>query len=264
MNVSNLVKWQDGHNFSEWVEQDRDVHKKATLADGSFKALVDFIHKELDEIGDIIDGTAQYSGDPDDPVLDPDDEEVAKDPEKAAAKAREKWNRMKKSLQDKLKEVEAAAKALNSEWSNYKSTASTFMANRIKCANDYFAEACIRTMIWKNDAGILDGNRASGFRLSAGSMPYDIGAGTRNMLAMVKSYQIKVNDAYDREVEYGVLLGLQSAGEAKRKGKSPDEIVDGEEPDRGDKPGSLSPGSDPGEIIDKDHQTYEGGEWKWK
>ncbi len=263
VNVRNIAKWQKGLNFNEWVSQDKDVHKMATLADGSFKELVKFIHKELSEIGDILDGTAHYAGNPEDPVLDPDDEEVARDPEKAEAKAREKWKTMRENLRKKLKEVESAARDLNREWSNYKSAADALIENRTKCPNEYFAEACIKTMISKGDAGILDSDRSGSFSLSAGSMPYDIGAGTRNMLERVKKYQKMVNAAYEREVEYGVLLGLQSAGEAKRDGKSPDQIVDEGGTIDQDDPGSLSPGSDHGDIIDKDHQSYDGGKWRW-
>ena len=102
------------------------------------------------------------------------------------------------------------------------------------------------------------------FKIPAGCMPYDIGKGTREMLDKVKAYQNKINAAYDREVEYGSLLGLQSAGKAKREGKRPDEIVDEAEGIDEDSPGSLAPGSDTGSIIDKDHQEWSGGEWKWK
>ena len=264
VNVRNIAKWQEGFNFSEWVSQDKDVHQKAKLADGSFKVLVNFIHDELAEIDDIINGTAQYTGSPEDPVLDPEDEGMVKDPESAATKAREKWETMKENLRKKLKEVESAASALNSAWSDYKSKADKFMEERAKCPNDYFAEACIRTMIWKKDAGILDSNRAGSFRLSAGSMPYDIGAWTRDMLAMVERYQRMVNAAYDREVEYGLLLGLERAGAAKREGKSPDQVVDEGGSIDPDKPGSLSPGSDKDESIEKDKQEYNGGKWNWK
>jgi len=29
-------------------------------------------------------------------------------------------------------------------------------------------------------------------------------------------------------------------------------------------PGSLEAGDDHDEVINKDHQTYEGGRWQWK
>ena len=264
VNVRNIARWLSGFNFGEWESQDRAVHAKAKTADASFKVLVDFIHDELAEIDDIINGTAQYTGDPEDPVLDPSDQGIVKDPESAAKKAREKWERMKDNLRKKLREVESAASDLNSAWSDYKSKADNLMRERAKCPNDYFAEACIRTMLWRNDAGILDGNRASGFRLSAGSMPYDIGFWTRDMLATVERYQEKVNGAYAREVEYGLLLGLERAGAAKREGVSPEQIVEEGRPIDADTPGSLSPGSDPGELIEKDKQEYDGGKWNWR
>ena len=84
------------------------------------------------------------------------------------------------------------------------------------------------------------------------------------MHARVVAYQKAVDAAFTREVEYGVQLGLERAGRAKREGKSPEEIVDEEPVDTSDPSGSLSPGSDEDDIIDRDHQTYEGGKWKWK
>ena len=68
---------------------------------------------------------------------------------------------------------------------------------------------------------------------------------------------------YKQEVEYGALMGLESAGKAKREGKTPDQIVDEADGVNDDMPGSLAPGSDKGNIIDKDHQSYQGGAWKW-
>ena len=83
------------------------------------------------------------------------------------------------------------------------------------------------------------------------------------MLASVRAYQGCLDEAYKQEVEYGAMMGLQSASQAKREGKTPDPVVDEADKVSPDTPGSLSPGSDPGDIIEKDHQTYEDGGWKW-
>ena len=114
------------------------------------------------------------------------------------------------------------------------------------------------------NVSVLDASHDANFKIPADYMPYDIGKGTRDMLARIKEYQARLNDSYNREKEYGKLLGLQSAGKADREGKTPDQIVDEADEVPEDSPGSLAPGSDTGSIIDKDHQEYSGGAWQWK
>ena len=114
------------------------------------------------------------------------------------------------------------------------------------------------------DRTIFDKGKDASFRIPSGCNPYDIGKGTRDMLARAKAYYDKLVKSYNLEVEYGAMMGLESAGKAKREGKSPDEIVDSADAVDNDTPGSLAPGSDTGAIIDKDRQEYSGGAWKWK
>jgi hypothetical protein len=208
-------------------------------------------------------GTSQWTGDEDDPVFDPNDEEVMKNPDAAAKKARAKWATMKANLKKKLKDVDAAAEALRKQWEQYKRDVDAFTSDRRACVNAYFSEACINTLVRTKDKTIFDSDKDSSFKLLPGAMPYDIGKGTREMLEKIKKYQDKLNEAYKQEVEYGALMGLESAGKAKREGKTPDQIVDEADGVNDDMPGSLGPGSDKGNIIDKDHQSYQGGAWKW-
>ena len=264
VNVSNLVKWQEGHDLTAWRYQDADLHVKAKTAESSFAVIKKLIKDEIIDIENMENGTSQWTGDEDDPVFDPNDEEVMKNPEAAAKKAWDKWRTMKVNLKKKLKEVDAAAVALRDQWTQYQRDVAAFESNRERCVNEYFVDACINTLIRTKNKSVFDPSNDSKFKIPAGCMPYDIGKGTREMLDKVKAYQNKINAAYDREVEYGSLLGLQSAGKAKREGKRPDEIVDEADGIDEDSPGSLAPGSDTGSIIDKDHQEWSGGEWKWK
>ena len=263
VNVHNIVDWIDGHNLAAWKAQDGELRKAAEAADGSFDLLLKLVYKEIKEIDDILAGTATYAGDPEDPVLDPDDDAVVKDPEKAAESARKKWNTMKKNLRAKLAEIDTAAVELRNEWNTYRNKVTSFVSDRRKCVAEYFVVGCMNTLVKTRNAAILDGNN---FKFPAGYFPYDIGKGTRDMLDYVKNrYQKAVNKSYLLEVDYGVLLGLSSAGEAKRKGLTPDQMIDsGDLPDD-DSPGSLTPGSDTGDnLIDKDKQEYDGRKWNWK
>ena len=187
-----------------------------------------------------------------------------KDPESAAKKARAKWATLKASLKKKLVEVDNAAEALRKQWDQYLKEANAFVLARSKCVGGYFAEACINTLIKTANKAVFDEGNDASFKIPAGCMPYDIGKGTREMLENVKAYYDKLDKAYKLEVEYGAMMGLASAGKAKREGKRPDEVVDEAGKVGDDIPGSLGPGSDTGRIIDKDKQEYSGGEWKWK
>ena len=264
VNVYNLVKWQEGHDLAAWKAQDKEVYEKAQKAESSFAVIKKLIKDEIVDIENMENGTSQWTGDENDPVYDPNDQAIIKDPDSAAKKAWAKWQTMKVNLRNKLKEVDAAAEALRNEWQRYKSAVASFELQRTKCVNTYFSLACLRIIGAAKNLSVLDAGHDANFKIPAGYMSYDIGKGTRDMLASINAYQAKINEAYDREVEYGAMLGLQSAGKAKREGKRPDEIVDEADKINEDSPGSLAPGSDTGSIIDKDHQEYSGGAWQWK
>lgn len=263
VNVHNLVKWQEGHDLEAWERQDKEVHAMAQKAEKSFQAIKTLIQKEIKDIENMENGTATWTGDEDDPVFDPNDEEVMKDPASAAKKARAKWATLKANLKKKLTEIDNAAEALRKQWAQYQNDVNSFASARANCVGTYFAEACINTLIKTGNKTIFDAGNDSSFKIPAGCMPYDIGKGTREMLDKVKAYYDKLVKSYNLEVEYGAMMGLESAGKAKREGKSPDEIVDAADGVEDDMPGSLAPGSDTGNIIDKDRQTYQGGAWKW-
>lgn len=264
VNVCNLVKWQVGLDLEAWKAQDRATHDMAVKAEKSFKAIRDLIHAEIRDIEDMENGTSSWTGNEDDPVLDPNDEEVMRDPSAAARKARAKWAALKKDLKAKLAEVDAAAEAARKEWEAYKNAVARFTADREQASIAYFAEASVNILVRTGNKRVFDAENDASFRIPAGCMPYDIGAGTREMLARATAFYNRLDEAYKREVEYGAMLGLQSAGEAKRSGRSPDEVVDEAEKVSPDNPGSLAPGSDTGAIINQDRQEFSGGEWQWK
>ena len=265
VNVYNLVKWQEGHDLEAWKAQDKELHETAKKAEKSFTAIKTLILNEIKDIENMENGSSQWAGDEDDPVFDPNDEEVMKNPDAAAKKARAKWATLKANLKKKLAEIDDAAVELRNEWETYKAATVKFRAERADAqVVSYFAESCVNTLVSRKDKTIFDPGKDADFRIPANCNPYDIGKGTREMLDRTKAYYAKLVKSYNLEVEYGAMMGLESAGKAKREGKSPDEVVDEADGVDGDTPGSLGPGSDTGNIIDKDHQEYSGGEWKWK
>ena len=264
VNVHNMVKWTEGADLAAWTQKEKELQKAAATADKAFGAIKSLIQKEIHDIEDIENGNAEWTGDDSDPVYDPNDEAAMKDPKAMAKKARDKWDAMKKNLKNKLAEVDAAAVALRDEWNAYVGSVNLFEADRGNCVVGGYADACIKLMAKRGSLSVLDASRDSSFKFPRDCVAYDIVKGTADMRAKVESYLKKADDAYQREVEYGTMLGLKSAGQAKKEGKSIDQIVDAAEGIDADKPGSLSAGSDSGAIIDKDRQEYSGGQWKWK
>ena len=264
VNVPNMVKWTEGADLAAWTQKEKELQKAAEKADKSFAVIKSLIEREIHDIEDIENGNANWTGDEGDPVYDPSDEAAMKDPKALAKKAREKWATMKKNLKKKLGEVDAAAVALRDEWNAYVNAANKFKQDRRQCVVDGYVDACIKLMAKRRSMSVLDAAHDASFKFPKDCVAYDIVKSTADMRAKVESYMKKADDAYQREIEYGALLGLASASRAEKEGKSIDQIVDAADGIVEDKPGSLSAGSDTGKIIDKDRQEYSGGEWKWK
>jgi len=265
VNVANVVKWRTDLDFDAWTEADRTLKGKANAADTWYSTLCGFVEREIREVNDIVNGGGEYKGDPDDPVITPDDEEAMKDPDKAAAQTRAKWEELKAKLTNKLAELDSAAvDARNACWA-YSSAARSFENDREACTAAYFVEACFKLAIAKEDATIFDAGRDKEFALTESEMSYNIHQKTLEMLAKIEEYRVKIDAAYKKEIEYGAMMGLQAAGRAKREGKSIDQVV-GSAGDGGasDKPGTLTPGSDKATIINDDQQEFSGGKWIWK
>ena len=97
---------------------------------------------EIIDIENMENGTSQWTGDEDDPVFDPNDEEVMKNPEAAAKKAWDKWRTMKVNLRKKLKEVDAAAVALRDQWTQYQRDVAAFESIRVISASSGRISSC--------------------------------------------------------------------------------------------------------------------------
>lgn len=263
VNVHNMVKWTEGADLEDWKKKDAELAKAAAKADKMFGEIKKLIEKEIHDIENIENGNAAWTGDESDPVYDATDEEAVKDPESMAKKAREKWKTMKENLKKKLAEVDNAVVALRKEWETYKNAAADFTRGRELSVSRFYVDSCIKLMAKRKSVNVLRGDAGS-FKFPKSCIGYDIVKETKTMLSRVETYRKKADEAYKKEVEYGTLLGLESAGRAKKDGKTIDQIVDEAEGIEEDKPGSLAPGSDSGAIIDKDRQSYSGGVWKWK
>ncbi len=258
VNVPNIVQWQ-GKVVRDWELTDKNVHDAAMKADVAFDTIQKLLRNEIQDIDDILAGTSSYTGSGDDPVFDPNDADAMRDPEAAAARAREKWRQLKEQLRLKLRQVDRAADSLRSQWAAYKKAVDDFEEKRAKCIHPYFTKAFIRTAARTRKAN----PSSSDYAFSSGALEYDIVGKTEEMLDIVTAYEKAVQKAYKEEYEYGSMLGLKSAERAKQEGKDPWEIVDEGGKPHSDTPGTLSPGSDTGMIIDKDHQTYKNGGWEW-
>ncbi len=270
VNVHNIVKWAAGSELEEWKEMDKAVEETAKLADKLFPAIQKLIHDEIADIDEILDSKEEkYEGNPQDPVFDEYDEEtLQQDPKTAAEAARTKWTAMKGKLKAKLAEVDAAAVMLREAWRQYAGCAASYIEERRKCVDTYFVEACVNALVKTRNPHLFDPENDANFKFPAGTFPYDVVKGTRDMLDAVNVYQEAVNKAYALEVEYGAMLGLDKAEKAKREGKTPAEVIegleDGEEiPESGDPSEPSGPGTLSEDIIKWDRQHFEGGKWKW-
>ena len=271
VNVSNLCKWQTPGAHSFWVQRDTDVHYLAVTTEVmgvSFENLRNFVRREIKEIDEILDGTGQYTGDADDPVYDPEDQSMLQDPEAAEKRARDKWNKLKGELREKLRELDAAVVKLRDEWKSYKAEAGDFVKMRAECLTSRFADACVNLILISGDVHALDERHESVFFSyfpKANYMHYYIAKQTDVMYSRLSAYHDALQTALEKELEYGTMLGLESAKRPKKEGKSLDDLDWGNGEDLpADNPGTLSPGSDDAEIIKHDHMRYEGGKWRWR
>ena len=262
INVANIVKWQQGRSYDKWVEMDKSIQTLAMKSEVAFPKILSLVRSEIKEVEDIVNGGGEYEGNPEDPVITPEDESTMADPDAAAAKTREKWEAMKNALKAKLAEVDNAVVALRNSWSAYRNAADAFTRDREKCVPTYFIETCFKLIIEKQSLDMF--KEGSSLVLPDSVMVYNVYDKTQEMLGKVDDYHTKLDDAYQRELEYGLLMGLQSAGKAQREGKSIDEAVDSAGDPSADNPGSLTPGSDKDAIINNDHQEFSGGKWGWK
>ena len=270
VNVHNIVKWTAGGELEGWKEMDKAVEETAKQADKLFPAIQKLIHDEIADIDEILDSKEEkYAGNPGDPVFDEYDEEtLQQDPKTAAEAARTKWTAMKEKLKAKLAEVDAAAVTLREAWRQYAGCAASYIEERRKCVDVYFVEACLNALVKTRNPHLFDPENDANFQFPAGTFPYDVVKGTREMLDAVSAYQEAVNTAYALEVEYGAMLGLDKAEKAKREGKTPAEVIEGLEdgekiPESGDPSEPSGPWTLSEDIIKWDRQHFEGGKWKW-
>ena len=266
VNVHNMVKWQEGQNLSGWIALDEQVRKSAGIAENSFTSIRNLVRQEISEIDDVIAGkNSQYAGDKDDPVFDQDDEEVINDPAKAEKKAWDKWRRQKNNLRAMLKELDKAVVALRDAYVKYVNSVDKFKNRRAMAVNMAFVEGCLNMLVRTGNAQYFNAANDANFRFARGVTSVDIGEDTRWMLDRVKEYQERLDKAYDLEVEYGSLLGLDAAKRRKKSGKRLEDIV-GEAGEPGsDSPGTLTEGSDSNrQLLDRDRQEYNGKRWEWK
>lgn len=274
LQLGDLARMQNRAGYEVWQENEEKLKTKASVADKGYGLVYSLLVDEINEIGDILsDKGGSYAGDDDDPVFDENDQKALDDPEQAREVAWKKWRDMKEALRKKLLEIDRSMDLLNASYAAYKNGVNDFVQNREKAKKEGFAEACLRIMVKTGDPNILSASRRRNFESAFADkrmLQYDIQAATATMLAKATDYAERIEAAYDRELDYGALLGLKRAKERKKQkeGKSMEEIVGEADEPGSDNPGTLTPGSDKdgsGEhLIDGDNQKYEGGGWRWK
>lgn len=266
VNISNLSKWLAPDAHEKWAEDDEELHLAVTKADKAFSLIYNLICREIEDLQKGIDGEVEDMDDPSDPVFDKDDMEFVKDPESAAKRAKAKWDEKLALLRAALRRVDAAAKDLRSEWIEYKAAVEAFRKKRREWTGKEFAEAVARAMLASDEVDLLAEDNFDSFlvafrKTSDGSW---IAKDTKNMLKRTEKWMDKLNAAYEAELEYGSMIGLRSAKKRKSQGSDISQAIDSAEGLEDEKRGSLSEGSDTGEIIDRDRQTYGPGGWQWR
>ena len=266
VNVPHIVKWQEGSNFSAWAEKDKELAQKAKEADDAYGKLKSFIRGEIGDIDKLINGGKLSIGDENNPVLTDSDMKAIEDPQAAVKDAQDRWYHTQTNLTAHLKKVDQAVLDVRNYWDTYRSYVDTFREGRKQWVARYFTEVCVRMCADNRSMSFLDQEHDASFSIPAAYQAgkYNIVAGTDEMYNVAQTYYNKVDQAYQREMEYGYLLGLKSAGAAKREGKTLDQAVGAADEIGEDKYGTLEAGSDSAEILDDDEQVYRGGKWRWK
>lgn len=298
VNMSNLCRWQTPGAFERWKAEDEALEKETREVHRDFTNIVALVRAEIKEIETRRDNPedtgTDYSGFD---FFDADSLEALEDPQKTADQARKKWEESKRKLQRCLLELDELAVALRRIYSGYSDDDGkqhglsrrftlfwqdlpwrTALDGHGRVGDVYtgFPSACIQIAI-AHGAGILDeGREAEFFRAfstgmlddSGGPLGYPIALRTTEMLAVFKEYERLLLAAWEKEKEFGTLLGLQSAEKFPAPGGSTlDEIVDpAGPPTEPEATGTLAPGNDHGTpLIDKDRQTYKGVKegWTW-
>ena len=267
--LADVVQWKDPGNYRSWYSRDHEAQSASIdKADKRFGKIIDLLNAEIKDIQNILDDKMdEYKGDDgDDFIIDPDDQKAIDDPEKAAAEAMKKWEARKKELKLLLQDIDQKIVVLNNAWANYRTSAFDLMNSRGEFMDKGMARVCLRVCIATRSVDILkNGNVASFADVLRGKalVGYDIVGKTFEFAALQDEYCNALEASWNAEVEYGTKLGLASAKKAKKSGKSIDELDFDEDIYPDGEGGTLSPGSDSGWPIDRDHETWsKTGGWK--
>ena len=301
VNISNLCKWQTPGVFEQWKADDEALEKKTQEVYRDFTNVVALVEAEIKEIeyrrNHPKDPDVDYSGFD---FFDADSMEALEDPQKTADRARKNWEETKRKLRQCLKELDELAVALRRIYAGYSDgdesqdslnrrftrfwQDSPWLSKWINgsgrvTAGVYvgFPAACIKIAVAHGPDIFDEGREADFFRAfrttiwddSGGPLGYPIARRTTEMLDVFKEYEKLLLAAWEKEKEFGSLLGLESAEKYPAPGgQTLEDITDpAGMPMEPEATGTLEAGNDHGlDLIDKDNQQYMGRQrgWEWK
>ena len=289
VNIPHLCAWQTPGAFERWKEDDQSILEKAIQISGDdgFPRIMALVHDEAEEIKKMLEGDGEdvlgpLSGN----VFDPNSLDVMDTEGSALDKARGNWEEIKGKLRQCLHELEdivVELRTLYAGWTDEDGTKHPGLDERLaSCLNDRrnatlegFALACLEIVFETRDPTILDAGseerffaafRASERDETGGRLGYPIALRTAELRKLVERYEELAAAAFDKEIEYGKLLGLKSGNKyTLPDGMSFDDSLSAaDKPEFTDQTGTLTAGNDHGDLIDKDKQEYGEGGWEWK
>ncbi len=270
--LRDMVQWKNPSDYGSWYSLDmRTQNDSKNKADKRFGQIKSLLNAEIADIQNILDGKMDdYQGDDGDSVIiDPSDQKAIDDPEAAAAEAMKRWLERKAELKvllqtidRKIRDPNNGNRGLNSSWSAYKSAVASIKSARLNAVTEDMAKACIRVCIATRSLDILRNGDVSAFAevlRRENLISYDIVGETSRFAAVQDGYCDALEQSFNAELEYGVKLGLKSAGKIKKSGKSIDDLDFDTDVYPEGHGGTLGPGSDSGWPIDGDEQRWTPG-----
>lgn len=290
LNIPHLCQWQTPYAYESWQKEDASIAAEIAEVNELFPRIVSLVEDEIAEMKKRLeakDGNENEYGDVDEFLVNEDDLSALSNPGAAADKAREKWELSKANNRKCLAELEEIVDQLRKLYSGYteengddlvvhpglNERLASFQQDRRNATYWRFGEACMKILCASQDLSIFDeGNEAKFFKLmcakpndpSGGPLGYNIAGRTSEMLGLIREYKSLLKAAYDKEAEYGKLLGLKSARKRDKDGVPLADLVEPMDVMEGVTPSGNGPGDDDSPILRYDRQKYKAGKgWKW-
>ena len=290
LNIPHLCEWQTPSAFEVWCKEDSALEYEVTEVSKQFPLIVSLVEDEIAEMqkrmSDKQSGGDSF-GDIDEFLVGENDLDALTSPGAAADKAREKWEQSKERNRKCLEELEEIVVNLRRLYAGYtekngdeeivhpgiNERLKSFQLDRKNATYWNFSVACIKILSVSQDLTIFDEGheekflsyfRSNSRDVACEPLGYPIAKRTSEMRALIDEYRRLLIAAYDKEAEFGKLLGLKSAMKRDRSGVPIEDTVDQMDVMEGITPSGSGPGDDDSPILNSDRQKYESGKgWEW-